>query len=294
MILGAKLALLLSFNHSATDNVFDQLADYLKLKRLPSMSISFAISDGKLEVESVNGIHHQSQIDLSRCMFGISEERGFIPLTLSFTSSCIKRGQQSGPMHHQAVVFLGKDIELMEPYGKFIKKLDDIHYDYYSPLKSIFAGCGNVRQSDIDIQTLVLDNNEKVYVRFLEEFSREIAQLRPRDTGIVNKLKEHLRAIDLSSQSSKLTYVVTIVDVLRSSEHLSRFLKFYEEYSPYSCVAFTIIAIYCHFTGSKKMEALSREPTNQLLWRTLEEVLALVAPDLVQHVDANSMQYLLS
>ena len=281
MILGAKIALLLSFSHSAADDVFARLADYLRLERLSDISINFAVHNEALRITSIDGVQHQSSIDQRRCVFEIGQ-RGFIPLTFSF----------GGTMRHQGAIIIDKDIQIMEPYGRFEKKIKGIRYDYYEPLRELLSGCGDVRQSAVDIQSVMLDVNEKLYHQYLQEFNSEIAHLRSVPAKVA-ALKKRLERIDMSSESSKLIYVVSSIDIFMDSEHLPRFLKFYEDYSPYSCVSFTVLAIYCYFTNSNKLKLLQLDPSNRLLWQTIEEVILVFMPDFVNYVDVNEVRNLI-
>ncbi len=260
MKLGAKLALMLSFSREASECIFMKLGKYLRIPIMNEIFLEFGIEGGRLVL--IEDSFPKIQI-----------ETAVYPVGFSFGTN----------MYHQGAIIL-KDGEIMvyEPYGTYTKKINGAHYDYYEPIRRALADFGPVRKyhSGVGTQTLILRQKEEEYDKFLEDFNKIIQKLRKdNEMELVSQLQRQLSKIDISSESSKLVYVVASMDLVRDRCDNEPFLELYEKYSPFSCVAITIIELYELFAEKKIY--------NNMLdtWQAIEEVCRVVAPRLVEAVD---------
>ena len=264
MIIGAKLALILSFSHSAAKYIFSKLRDYLNIDITRDVRIDFEIQNGRLEIMDPNG-----ELD---AVIRKAATTAAIPVTYAFGTNMLHQG---------AIIRSGNEFLIYEPYGIYKKKLNGIEYDYFQSIKNHLESFGDVRKFHVTpgIQTKVLKINEEKYSQFLADFDKCVTNLKDRGDPRVSELRDHLKSIDIASESSKLVYVVEAVDFLRDEcDIIAPFLKLYEKYSPYSCVSFTIIEIFEYFQQAAIIQNLD-------VWSAIHEVCRIVAPKFVNFIE---------
>ncbi len=268
---GAKIALLASFSHTAADYIFTKLAQHIGVPVVADIEFSLARKNGRLEVAAINGRQIESAADGARILHElVVKQEAFIPISFIFGTTT----------NHQGALFVDGNgaILLYEPYGTFKKKLDGKTLDYYAHMSELLSN-NKVDMFSTRIQTDILKDCESKYAAFYKEFTNFVQQVEP---ATALKLQQKLKKIDLSSQSSKLTYVVDIIEFFQNRcDELPLFLPLYEKYSPYSCVMLTALEIWRYFEGGQQ----EAPANNDALWIAIENMCRQIAPELTAFIE---------
>lgn len=267
---GAKITLLASFSHTSAEYIFSKLAHYIGSPIIADIEFQLTRVNGRLEVEAIDGVKIESVADGVRILNNIGfRSNSFAPISFIFGTN----------MNHQGALFIDENsFRLYEPYGTFKKKINGDLLDYYEHIYELLSGIGDTSTYSTGIQTTILRSCEAEYTHFYNDFINAIGNI---NYETASDLRSNLKKIDIGSQSSKLTYVVEIIEFFRDRcDELPVFLPLYEKYSPYSCVMMTALDVWGYFEGT------TIKPTNnEELWTAIENMVFQISPTLAEFIE---------
>lgn len=261
-----KVAILLAFSETFSDDIFSRLIARYHLGPASKVHAHLELEGSRLVVASITPALRGNKAKL-------------IPMSFSFGSSSI---------HHQGALLVDPDgsARLYEPYGTYMKRLHGTKYDYFEPLAAALGGTFKAVtrwHTGPGIQQLYLDHCDQHYSEFTSRF---IDWVKAKPADVRGLLKRKLEEMDVSSESSRLAYLVEAMFQLRKDPLADELLLLYKEYSPYLCVSFTIVEMLGVYDPEfyPNMVALYGDPHGQT-YSVLERAMRLLAPRLLEQLN---------